>query len=88
MTRVSGLRCACESLQCRTLETLGVRGANTAVTSRPAAAFAVSLANAVKETPKVAERVKEDITIIRELRALKKNAPKQAESTLDAAAEE
>ena len=50
--------------------------------------LAVSIANAVKEAPKVAERVKEDITIIRELRALKKKAPKQAEATLDAAAEE
>ncbi len=49
--------------------------------------LAVSLVNAVKEAPKVAERVKEDITIIREIRALKKKAPK-AESTLDAAAEE
>ena len=49
--------------------------------------LAVSLVEAVKEAPKVAERVKEDITILRELRALKKKAPKH-EATLDAAAEE
>ncbi|MDF2694238.1 MAG: Activator of (R)-2-hydroxyglutaryl-CoA dehydratase [Labilithrix sp.] len=49
--------------------------------------LAVSLVEAVKEAPKVAERVKEDITILREIRALKKKAPK-AEATLDAAAEE
>lgn len=49
--------------------------------------LAVSLVQAVKEAPKVAERVKEDITILREIRALKKKAPK-TESMLDAAAEE
>lgn len=47
--------------------------------------IAVSLVSAVKEAPKVAERVKEDLTILRDLRALKK-APKP-EATLDAAAE-
>lgn len=49
--------------------------------------LAVSLVEAVKEAPKVAERVKEDITILRELRALNKKSAK-SESTLDAAAEE
>ncbi len=47
----------------------------------------VELFEKVKEAPKVAERVKEDLTIIREIRALKKQQAK-AESTLDAAAEE
>jgi predicted nucleotide-binding protein (sugar kinase/HSP70/actin superfamily) len=41
---------------------------------------------AKQEGPKVAERVKEDITLFRELRAMKKKAPKV--ETLDAAAEE
>ncbi len=51
--------------------------------------LAVSLGAMVKDAPKVAERVKEDITIIRELRALKKkNAAKAIIDTLDAAAEE
>ena len=52
--------------------------------------LAVSLVQAVKEAPKVAERVKEDITILREIRALKKKAANgaRAESMLDAAAEE
>jgi predicted nucleotide-binding protein (sugar kinase/HSP70/actin superfamily) len=48
--------------------------------------LAVSVVEAVKEAPKVAERVKEDLTILRELRALKKKAAKPVE-TLDAAAE-
>ncbi|HVJ92919.1 MAG TPA: 2-hydroxyglutaryl-CoA dehydratase, partial [Labilithrix sp.] len=48
---------------------------------------AVSLVQAIKDAPKVAERMKEDITILREIRALKKKAPK-GEATLDAAAEE
>lgn len=43
---------------------------------------------AVKEAPKVAARVKEDLTLIRELRAEKKRAAKRSEATLDAAAEE
>ena len=43
---------------------------------------------AVKDAPKVAARVKEDISLIRELRAEKKRAAKRTEQTLDAAAEE
>ena len=62
-----------------------VTGSKQAIEKTPH--LAVSLVEAVKEAPKVAERVKEDITILRELRALKKKAPK-VESTLDAAAEE
>lgn len=50
--------------------------------------LAVSLVAAVKEAPKVAERVKEDITILREIRALKKERAAKPEATLDAAAEE
>jgi predicted nucleotide-binding protein (sugar kinase/HSP70/actin superfamily) len=49
--------------------------------------LAVSLVESIKDAPKVAERVKEDITIFREIRAMKKKAPK-AEAMLDAAAEE
>lgn len=49
--------------------------------------LAASLALVVKDAPKVAERVKEDVTILREIRALKRRAP-QREPTLDAAAEE
>ena len=41
--------------------------------------------NAVKQTPQIAQRVKEDVSLYRELRAQKKRAP---EATLDAAAEE
>jgi hypothetical protein len=61
-----------------------VTGGKSAVAKTPH--LAVSLFEAVKEAPKVAERVKEDITILREIRALKKKRP--PESTLDAAAEE
>ena len=43
---------------------------------------------AVKEAPAVAARVKEDLTMFRELRAEKKRAAKRVEHTLDAAAEE
>jgi hypothetical protein len=51
--------------------------------------LAVSLVEAVKEAPNVAERMKEDLAILRDLRALKKNAPKpDSTTTLDAAAEE
>jgi predicted nucleotide-binding protein (sugar kinase/HSP70/actin superfamily) len=46
----------------------------------------VSLVEKVKEAPKVAQRVREDIAIIREIRALKKK--RTPEATLDAAAEE
>src|SRR3954469_5464735 len=42
---------------------------------------------AVKEAPAVAARVKEDVTLFREIRAMKKKAPR-AEATMDAAAEE
>ena len=43
---------------------------------------------AVKEAPAVAARVKEDLTMFRELRAEKKRAKSTQVSTLDAAAEE
>jgi predicted nucleotide-binding protein (sugar kinase/HSP70/actin superfamily) len=44
---------------------------------------------AKQDAPKVAERVKEDITLFRELRAMKKAQAKRApEATMDAAAEE
>jgi hypothetical protein len=43
---------------------------------------------AVKEAPVVVSRVKEDLTMFRELRAEKKRAAKAVEHTLDAAAEE
>jgi predicted nucleotide-binding protein (sugar kinase/HSP70/actin superfamily) len=62
-----------------------ISGSKAAIQKTPH--LAVSLAEAVKEAPKVAERVKEDITILREVRALKKKTAK-AEATLDAAAEE
>jgi predicted nucleotide-binding protein (sugar kinase/HSP70/actin superfamily) len=61
-----------------------VTGSKKAIQRTPH--LAVSLASAVKEAPKVAERVKEDLTILRELRALKKK--REPEATLDAAAEE
>jgi predicted nucleotide-binding protein (sugar kinase/HSP70/actin superfamily) len=51
----------------------------------------VTLFEKVKEAPKVAERVKEDIAILREVRALKKKnakAERSSSATLDAAAEE
>ena len=50
--------------------------------------LAVSLVEGVKQAPKLAERVKEDLTIVRELRALKKLQKKQPIDTMDAAAEE
>ncbi|MBX3211738.1 MAG: 2-hydroxyglutaryl-CoA dehydratase [Labilithrix sp.] len=62
-----------------------VTGGKQAIQKTPH--LAVSLVTAVKDAPKVAERVKEDITILREIRAMKKKA-QRAESTLDAAAEE
>ncbi|MBX3197684.1 MAG: 2-hydroxyglutaryl-CoA dehydratase, partial [Labilithrix sp.] len=62
-----------------------VTGGKQAIQKTPH--LAVSLVAAVKDAPKVAERVKEDITILREIRAMKKKA-QRAESTLDAAAEE
>ena len=43
---------------------------------------------AVKEAPVVAARVKEDITLLREVRAMKKKNGRRAEATMDAAAEE
>ena len=43
---------------------------------------------AVKEAPVVAARVKEDLTMFRELRAEKKRAAARAVQTMDAAAEE
>jgi hypothetical protein len=61
-----------------------VSGGKAAVQRTPH--LAVSLALAVKDAPKVAERVKEDLTIFRELRAMKKAT--RSEATLDAAAEE
>jgi predicted nucleotide-binding protein (sugar kinase/HSP70/actin superfamily) len=49
----------------------------------------VTLVESVKDAPKIAERVKTDIALIREIRALKKqNAKAAANETLDAAAEE
>jgi predicted nucleotide-binding protein (sugar kinase/HSP70/actin superfamily) len=62
-----------------------VTGSKHAIQKTPH--LAVSLVEAVKDAPKVAERVKEDITIFREIRAMKKKAPKH-EAMLDAAAEE
>jgi predicted nucleotide-binding protein (sugar kinase/HSP70/actin superfamily) len=49
--------------------------------------LAISLVHAVKDAPKVAERMKEDIAILRDLRARKKQSATR-EATLDAAAEE
>ena len=43
---------------------------------------------AVKEAPAVAARVKEDVTLFREHRAMKKKNGRRAESAMDAAAEE
>ncbi|MBX3227668.1 MAG: 2-hydroxyglutaryl-CoA dehydratase [Labilithrix sp.] len=50
--------------------------------------LAVSLVEGVKQAPAFAERLKEDITIVREIRALKKQQKKNPVDTLDAAAEE
>jgi hypothetical protein len=63
-----------------------VTGTKKAVQQTPH--LAVSLVESVKDAPKLVERVKEDITIVREIRALKKQQKKQPVETLDAAAEE
>jgi predicted nucleotide-binding protein (sugar kinase/HSP70/actin superfamily) len=63
-----------------------VTGTKKAVQQTPH--LAVSLVETVKQAPKFAEKVKEDITIVREIRALKKQQKKQPVETMDAAAEE
>jgi hypothetical protein len=65
-----------------------VKGGKEAAQKTPH--LVVNLFEKVKDAPKVAERVKEDITLFRELRAMKKSAAKapQVEATMDAAAEE
>ena len=40
------------------------------------------------DAPKIAERVKEDLTLFREIRAMKKAQKKNPVQTMDAAAEE
>ena len=63
-----------------------VVGTKKAVENSPH--LAVSLVETAKQAPKLVERVKEDLTIVREIRALKKQQKKQPVDTLDAAAEE
>jgi predicted nucleotide-binding protein (sugar kinase/HSP70/actin superfamily) len=50
--------------------------------------LAVSLVETVKQAPAFAEKVKEDLSIVREIRAMKKQQKKNPVETLDAAAEE
>jgi predicted nucleotide-binding protein (sugar kinase/HSP70/actin superfamily) len=61
-----------------------VKGSKTAAVKTPDLVI-TSFRNAVKEAPHVAKRVKEDVVLLKELRAQKKKA---SEATLDAAAEE
>jgi hypothetical protein len=62
------------------------KGSKTAVNKTPHVVVNL-FQTAVKEAPVVAARVKEDVTLFREIRAQKKRA-KVSESTMDAAAEE
>ncbi len=64
-----------------------VNGSKSVVQNTPHMTVQV-FQTAVKEAPAVAARVKEDLTMFRELRAEKKRAAKRVEHTLDAAAEE
>jgi predicted nucleotide-binding protein (sugar kinase/HSP70/actin superfamily) len=64
-----------------------VKGSKVAAQKTPHVAVEL-FQTAVKEAPAVAARVKEDLTMFRELRAEKKRAKTTRVSTLDAAAEE